>query len=364
MWVLEKLRDTVSLDWNFFMDKTEEKGPSHCLHHNIITPEQIPEFSLPPRLCKSPSVPLTQQDPLQLLPKPHHPNKPHPERATRPESLGLYERPNTKRKESLFHAKRPVYLFDRSPATRPPGPAPGPAPQPRFGLRAAGTRSGAVAPQSGSVSSLCESSSSCDTSPLASPSMLRGADSCPALTQILRTPPGPSRSGPSPPSPSGLSPPSPSGLSPSSLSPLFPLDVLRCWDRLPTEHELPLEGRGTVRLSIEHYHTHTTPPSSRCTVRLRVASVERVSALSCALHVCLMPGRRQRQRSAIIRQSRVTYRFNEDFFFTELEEEELRGLQLRVKVLDKTAGGARLRRGALVGVVSKPMTELLDIDKK
>ncbi|KAJ0019033.1 hypothetical protein NQD34_006602 [Periophthalmus magnuspinnatus] len=353
MWVLEKLRDTVSLDWNLFMDKTEEKGPSHCLHHNIITPEQIPEFSLPPRLCKSPSVPLTQQDPLQLLPKPHHPNKPHPERATRPESLGLYERPNTKRKESLFHAKRPVYLFDRNPATRPPGPAP----QPRVGLRAAGTRSGAVAPQSGSVSSLCESSSSCDTSPLASPSMLRGADSCPALTQVRWA-------GPVPPIPPQACPPRPPPACPLVPLPLFPLDVLRCWDRLPTEHELPLEGRGTVRLSIEHYHTHTTPPSSRCTVRLRVASVERVSALSCALHVCLMPGRRQRQRSAIIRQSRVTYRFNEDFFFTELEEEELRGLQLRVKVLDKTAGGARLRRGALVGVVSKPMTELLDIDKK
>ncbi|XP_055017941.1 C2 calcium-dependent domain-containing protein 4C [Boleophthalmus pectinirostris] len=325
MWVLEKLKDTVSLDWSFFLDKPEASGSSRRLHQNIITPEQIPEFCLPPRLCKSPSLPLTHPDPPH---RPHRPHKPHPERPVRPESLGLYERPNTRRKESLFHARRPLYLFDRSPGTPPPG------------LRAAGAISGAVAPQSGSVSSVCEGPSSSGSSPLASPSMLRGSASCPALTQIQR-------------SPAGLCPPL-----------LFPLDVLRCWDRLPTEHELPLEGRGTIRLSIEHYHTHAAPLSPGCTVRLRVASVERVSALSCALHVCLMPGRRQRQRSAVIRQSRVTYRFNEDFFFTELEEGELRGLELRVKVVDKTAGGARLRRGALVGEVIKPLRELLPIDKQ
>ncbi|XP_072290013.1 C2 calcium-dependent domain-containing protein 4D [Eucyclogobius newberryi] len=326
MWVLAKLRDTVSLDW--FTDKNEETGRFHRLHQNIITPDQIPEFCLPPRLCKSLSVPLVQPHPVQRC------QNPNQEMATQKERLGLtglYERPNTRRKESLFHARRPVYLFDRN-----LGPGP---PHPRTALRAASTTRGAVAPQSGSISSLCESPSSSDSSPLTSTCTMRGATSCPALTQIAKR------------SPPDLSPPM-----------LFPMDLLHCWDRLPAEHVLPLEGRGTIRFSIEHYHIPTAPLSPGCTIRLRVASVEEVSALSCALHVCLIPGRKQRQKSATIRQCRVTYRFNEDFFFTELGEDELQGLELRVKVVDK-AGGAGLRRGALVGVFTKPLILLLPIDK-
>ncbi|KAK7933822.1 hypothetical protein WMY93_004718 [Mugilogobius chulae] len=285
-------------------------------------------FCLPPRLCKSPSFPLTHPY--------SNPQITNPERRTPAEGLALtrlYERPNTRRKESLFHAKRPVYLFDRSPGQAHP-------PQPRTTPRAMGAKRSVMAPQTGSFTSFSESPSSSDSSPVGSPCMLRGAASCPALTQSHISHSDGKRS------PSGLSPPV-----------ISPLDMLHCWTDCP-QHKLLLEGHGIIRFSIEHYHTLATPLSPGRTVQLRVASVEGVSALSCALHVCLMPGKKQRQRSATIRQSRVTYRFNEDFFFTELSEEELQRLELRVKVVDKVRG-AGLRKVALVGMFTKPLSQLL-----
>lgn len=153
-----------------------------------------------------------------------------------------------------------------------------------------------------------------------------------------------------------------------SLSPplVFPLDVLQCQERLQREHVLPLVGRGTVRFAIER--SSVDHFSSLSTVRLRVVSVENLrvqsdaGTLSCAVRVCLMPGRLQRQKSATIRQCRSPV-FNEDFFFTELSDEELMELQLRIKVVDKAKAGS-LRREAVVGVITKPLCLLLTQKKQ
>lgn len=292
---------------------------------------------------------------------------------------GIYESPNTRRKESLFHSKRPVYLLDRGVPTLPPRLVKETAPPKKtlsgfFPLFSCKSLS-----ETGSTES--ETPSSSESSPLSSPysaksslytasgaGRLKGASSCPSLTvskedkEMLKR--GDIRLTASISNPSKLSKGNSLNLAPPVL---FPLDVLQCQEKLQREHVLPLVGHGRVRLSAEHTTFSTNAFSALFTVRIRLVSVEGLRAdtnrrtLNCAVNLCLTPGKLQQQESATIRNCHSPV-FNEDFFFTDLRQVDLLDLQLRLKVVDKPATGT-LRRGTVIGVITKPLSQLLPLKK-
>uniref|UniRef100_A0A665SZ96 C2 domain-containing protein n=1 Tax=Echeneis naucrates TaxID=173247 RepID=A0A665SZ96_ECHNA len=408
MWVFGKIRtsiESIPLELSRYMGKSEEDiflsskaSLSHNLHNNILTPDKIPDFCLPPRLCKRSSTMETGTIPPSQTPK-NSPSsktthvktrdvkikggdvsvggkairKPLPFSAEGYGLAGIYESPNTRRKESLFHSKRPVYLLERNIPTAPPKPT-------KDKSLAKKTLSG-VFPmfpfkslsETGSTES--ETPSSSDSSPLTSPynaksslyipsgsGRLKSAISCPSLSNSREDRGRVRRGGLRSPS----SPLSSKGKSVTLAPPvLFPLDVLQCQERLQREHVLPLLGHGKVRLSAERTTVSTNTLSSISTVRVRVVCVEGLRhnndrrTLNCAVNLCLTPGKLQQQESATIKNCRNPV-FNEDFFFTELTQLDLLNLQLRLKVMDKPAAGT-LRRGTVIGVITKPLCQLLPL---
>ncbi|XP_070761275.1 C2 calcium-dependent domain-containing protein 4C [Enoplosus armatus] len=413
MWVLGKIRESmesIPLELSRYIGKSEEDiflsskaSLSKNLHNNILTPDKIPEFCLPPRLCKT-SLLLESEKTASYM---HRQNqipkssttsntthvkakdvktkngdasvackatkKPLPFSAEGYGLAGIYESPNTRRKESLFHSKRPTYMFDRSIPTAAPRLAkatkvPKKTVSGFLPLLLCKTLS-----ETGSTES--ETPSSSDSSPLSSPysaksslymssgsGCLKGATSCPSLIDN-REDRGRWKKGLSLTS-SPSSPPSLGGSSLTLAPPvLFPLDLLQHQERHQREHVLPLQGRGKVRLFAEHttFSTNTFSPLS--TVRVRVVSVEGLlddtdrRTPNSAVSLCLTPGKLQQQESATIRNCSSPV-FNEDFFFTELSREDLLELQLRLKVVGKPAAGT-LRRGTVIGAISKPLSQLL-----
>ncbi|XP_019956404.2 C2 calcium-dependent domain-containing protein 4C [Paralichthys olivaceus] len=415
MWVLGKIRESVEsipLEVSRYVGKSEEdvssKIISHNLHNNILTPDKIPEFCLPPRLCRRSPLIEAETAPTRLhrhkqIPKSSTcsnttnvktkesktkigdasvawgaTKKPLPFSADGYGLAGIYESPNTRRKESLFHSNLPVYVLNR----RAPIAAPRLAKETNLTKK---TLSGffpvfsSKSPsEAGSTGS--ETPSSSDSSPISSPystkssfyipsgsGRLKAAVSCPHLHDnreekgrmkraFLSVQTFPS------------SPPTSVGSSLTLAPPvLFPLDVLQCQERLQREHVLPLQGRVKVRLSAESTTFSTNTLSSLSTVRVRVVSVEGLQddsgrqPINCAVSLCLTPGKLQQQKSATIRNCRSLV-FNEDFFFTELSREDLLELQLRLKVMDKPAAGT-LRRGTVIGVINKPLSQLLHLNK-
>ncbi|KAG7490316.1 C2 calcium-dependent domain-containing protein 4C-like [Solea senegalensis] len=413
MWVLEKIRESIEsipLELSHVIGKSEEDifissktRLSQNLHNNILTPDKIPEFCLPPRLCRR-SREAETTAPHQLrqnqVPKSgtcsgmtrektkhavirnsdvsvawKDTKKPLPFSAEGYGLAGIYESPNTRRKESIFHSKFPIYMLDRSIAAAAP--------------RLAKVKKVQKKPMSGIFPQLCkslsetgstESETSSDSSPLSSPyttkssfydqsgsGRLKGATSCPLLIggreemgslrrEVLSLQTFPS------------SPPSSLANSLTLAPPvLFPLDVLQCQERLQREHVVPLLGRGKVRLSAESTTFSTNTLLSLFTVRVRVVSVEGLSSdtnqqtLNCAVNLCLTPGKLQPQKSATIRNCHSLV-FNEDFYFTALSREDLLELQLKLKVVDKPAAGT-LRRGTVIGVFTKPLSQLLNLHK-
>ncbi|XP_020320174.1 C2 calcium-dependent domain-containing protein 4C [Oncorhynchus kisutch] len=425
MWFLGKIRESmenIPLELGRYVGKSEEEdlsakaSLSNKLHSNILTPDKIPEFCLPPRLCRSlaaaephtVSQRLTSRDcgavDFSVTPQikqieemkltkvsgvAWRGKKPLPFSAEGYGLAGLYESPNTRRKESLFHSKSTGYTLDRT--------------LPRPTTRVAIERNQCKAPpiqlglelglsykslsESGSTES--DTPSSNDSSPLGSPLLSRSCSGLSlsiiglteghpglqsAFSGTLGLEGAPSCSAVNPRGRRGAISPIPSTsliepcFSPpfvvNSLVPpvLFPLDVLHCQERMQREHVLPLpEGRGRVRLSAEHT---LSPSLLSMVVRVRVVSVEGLRdegdprALHCCLSLSLSPGKLQRQDSATIRNCRSPV-FNEDFFFTELSLDSLGGLRLQLKVLDKASG---LRRGTVLGIIiTEPLAQLLPL---
>lgn len=408
--------ESIPVELSRYMGKSEEDialstktTPSHNLHNNILTPDKIPEFCLPPRLCKRTPVLEAKTNQPHLHCQNQRPKSYTISDATHVQMKdvmtkkrnasvawqatnkhlpfsgegygldGIYESPNTRRKESLFHSNRPVYMFDRSTSTA----------SPSLGKEIdAGkkTLSGFLPlfsfkglSETGSTES--ETPSSSNSSPLSSPysarlsacilspkGRLKGAASCPSLIEIredrgrwkmagLRLPA------------SSSSPPTLERNSHMLSPPVhFSLDVLQCQERLQREHILPLQGRGRVRLCAEHTTFPTDTSTSLSTVRVRVVSVEGLQddsdrrTLNCAVNLCLMPGKLQQQGSSTIKNCRSPV-FNEDFFFTELTWRDLLELQLKLKVVDKSTAGSLLW-GAVIGVVTKPLSLLLPLHKQ
>ncbi|KAM4577100.1 C2 calcium-dependent domain-containing protein 4C [Odontesthes bonariensis] len=419
MWVLGKIRESmesIPLELNRYMEKSKEDiffpsktSFSQNLHSNIITPDNIPEFCLPPRLCKRSPQPEVEKTPPYLqrqsqiskastslkttqtkkkdvrikkdetLVSWKATKKPLPFSAEGYGLAGIYESPNTRRKESLFHSIGPGYMLERSVPTA----APTLAKESNLPKK---TLSGLIPlflckSLSETGSTEYETPSSSDSSPLCSPygtksanyiksksGRLKGTVSCPSLIDNKDVK-GRWKKGGLSLTTSPSTPPSIEENS-STLSPpvLFPLDILQCQERLPREHVLPLQGRGRVRLSAELATFSNNTFSALSTVRVRVVSVEGLwdqseqHTLNCSLILCLTPGRLQQQESATIRKCRSPV-FNEDFFFIELSHKDLLELQLRLKVVDKPAHGM-LKRGTLIGLISKPLSELLPLKKQ
>ncbi|XP_054986672.1 C2 calcium-dependent domain-containing protein 4D [Sorex araneus] len=270
---------------------------------NVLTPDRIPQFCIPPRLPDGPAGRAGLPAACSL-----------PHLAGRAGCAFLPESPHTRRRESLFHAP-------------PPG-QPGP-PAARLHASTPDLRR-CRAPDG-------DSASSADSSPFGSPR------------------PRPRPRPLSLPSEEEASPPAPSG----PALPLFHLDVLLWQLRPARDSVLRLGPRGgQLRVSAEYQ-------AAAGRLRLRLVSAERLPAPrsgpgrgggGCCVVLRLRPRLRPRgQRSRVVRCSANPI-FNEDFFFDGLGPPDLAARSLRAKVLDRGAG---FRRDVLLGECEAPLLALL-----
>ncbi|XP_032504011.1 C2 calcium-dependent domain-containing protein 4D [Phocoena sinus] len=293
---------------------------------NVLTPDRIPQFFIPPRLPDPGGAELLSGRDVDGRGLPEACSLPH--LAGREGWAFLPESPHTRRRESLFHSP-------------PPAPAGGlPPAQSRLHVSSPDLRL-CRAPDS-------DTASSPDSSPFGSPR------------------PGPGR--PRPPRPRSLSPEEASSADTSLYAPrragpptppLFHLDFLCRQLRPAKESVLRLEPLGgQLRLSAEY---QAWPGR----LRLRLVSAEglpgsragpRSGGGGCCVVLRLRPRARARgQRSRVVKCSANPI-FNEDFFFDGLGPPDLAAHSLRAKVLDRGAG---FRRDVLLGECETPLTALL-----
>lgn len=121
------------------------------------------------------------------------------------------------------------------------------------------------------------------------------------------------------------------------------------------EHAVRMGPRGSVRLLAEY-------EAAQARLRVRLLAAEGLydhlcdaRSINCCVGLCLVPGKLQKQRSTIIKNSRHPV-FNEDFFFDGLGPASARKLALRIKVVNK---GSSLKRDTLLGEKELPLTALL-----
>ncbi|XP_066492486.1 C2 calcium-dependent domain-containing protein 4C [Tiliqua scincoides] len=126
-------------------------------------------------------------------------------------------------------------------------------------------------------------------------------------------------------------------------------------DRLHKEHTISLSKGGSMRLVAEY-----DPSNAR--LRVRVITAEDlydkhcdVRSINCCVSLCLNPGKLQKQRSTIIKNSRNPI-FNEDFFFDALGAGNIKKMSLKIKVVNK---GSSLKRDTLMGEKELRLTSLL-----
>ncbi|XP_067824822.1 C2 calcium-dependent domain-containing protein 4C-like [Heptranchias perlo] len=142
-------------------------------------------------------------------------------------------------------------------------------------------------------------------------------------------------------------PPAPQGV--------LPLSLLHCQDRVLKEHTIRLNKGGAIRLSAEYDCT-----SAR--LRIRIITAENLydktldnKSINCCVILYLTPGKIQKQRSTIIKNSRNPI-FNEDFFFDGLPLDEFKRAALKLKVVNKAS---TLKRDAVLGEKELKLSLLL-----
>ncbi|XP_035026599.1 C2 calcium-dependent domain-containing protein 4C [Hippoglossus stenolepis] len=126
---------------------------------------------------------------------------------------------------------------------------------------------------------------------------------------------------------------------------------------LQREHTVNLHKGGTLRLS-----THYDPEAARLRVRVLTAEAlydrqTDIKSINCCVALYLNPGKQQKQRSTIIKNSRNPV-FNEDFFFDALPQAKVKSLALKIKVVNK---GTSLKRDVLLGEREVLLSELLEV---
>ncbi|XP_068596018.1 C2 calcium-dependent domain-containing protein 4A [Brachionichthys hirsutus] len=142
-----------------------------------------------------------------------------------------------------------------------------------------------------------------------------------------------------------------------SLAPptMFPMDLTLHRERVMKERMAPIGKDGSLRLSAEYC-------SDNQRLRVRLISVEGLYPLSvdpkiinCSVSLSLAPGKLQKQRSTVIRKSRNPI-FNEDFFFDSISEEDVSQWSLRFKVVNKMS---TLKRDYLLGDCDLPLSSIV-----
>ncbi|XP_075064458.1 C2 calcium-dependent domain-containing protein 4C-like [Mixophyes fleayi] len=115
--------------------------------------------------------------------------------------------------------------------------------------------------------------------------------------------------------------------------------------QFPLDNTVHLDTGGILRLSTEYW-----PENLR--LRIRLVSAEGLykqsvdpKNINCCISFSLVPGKNQKQRSTLIRGSRNPI-FNEDFFFEGLEAHDLLQTTLKIKALNKGSG---VRRESILG---------------
>uniref|UniRef100_A0A1A8BSR4 C2 calcium-dependent domain containing 4C n=1 Tax=Nothobranchius kadleci TaxID=1051664 RepID=A0A1A8BSR4_NOTKA len=126
-------------------------------------------------------------------------------------------------------------------------------------------------------------------------------------------------------------------------------------DLLQREHTINLHKGGTLRLS-----THYDSEAARLRVRVLTAEAlynrqTELKSINCCVALYLNPGKMQKQRSTIIKNSRNPV-FNEDFFFDALPQAQVKSLAMKIKVVNK---GTSLKRDVLLGEREVLLSELL-----
>ncbi|XP_015982343.2 C2 calcium-dependent domain-containing protein 4A [Rousettus aegyptiacus] len=338
--------------------RTTATTPVACA--NVLTPDRIPEFCIPPRLAPCPALATlrdfwdkeavtddgagrTDSDPRSqaALSLPHLPRA-----LTAYGFCALLESPHTRRKESLFLGSPGAAALLQPPAAqRAPRPRAhtygggggGSAPEPLGGApAAASTVPGGLWPPRNTLASrppgsrllrapeglLSRALRARRSRGLARARSLSSGDEDEERGAGLGSP---ARA----PSASPQAPPSPRP------------------DRLEAEGTVTLDrAGGALRLAVEY---------SRASGRLRIRLLRpegqaggdaEPRAVGCRVSFVLQPpGKTRQQRGAVVRRSRKAV-FDQDFWFDGLSEDEVRRLAVRVKAENKGRG---LERGRLLG---------------
>ncbi|XP_063001957.1 C2 calcium-dependent domain-containing protein 4D [Elgaria multicarinata webbii] len=329
---------------------------------NVLTPDRIPSFFIPPNLTTLQGRRAWRSEGPEALaaltPSDGVASRAHgrlysassmPQLSSPMDLVFLPESPHTRRRESLFHNGQVPHQFR---GTLFPPPPTRPLSQPVLPLDS-------------------DTASSTETSPYSSPLLMRSPYlSCQTYGHRRRFA---GRSVPAVPRPSSLSteetsstdtspsfprretePPWARAAAPAPV-PLFPLDLIRCRERLTKEVTLTVSQGGRLRLSSEYQE-----PQGR--LRVRLISAEAFYLPHCDprhVHCCvslqLRPGTGQRQRSAVVKRSRNPI-FNEDFFFEGVSLQELPRRCLWLRVLNKGSG---IWRDVVLGECDVPLDSLL-----
>ncbi|KAG9351284.1 hypothetical protein JZ751_025176 [Albula glossodonta] len=121
------------------------------------------------------------------------------------------------------------------------------------------------------------------------------------------------------------------------------------------EHTVNLHKGGAVRLYAEY-------DAAAARLRIRVLAAEDlydklvdIKTINCCVALYLNPGKLQKQRSTIVKNSRNPV-FNEDFFFDSVPSTQVKNLAIKIKVVNK---GTSLKRDTLLGEREVPLNKLL-----
>ncbi|KAM8765924.1 C2 calcium-dependent domain-containing protein 4C [Rhynchonycteris naso] len=412
MWFLERLRG--SGENGAAGGEAGDKASKGPLYSNVLTPDKIPDFFIPPKLPASPAEPegqaelgpaaeqnLASASPRRAPRSPRLPAKlaaesksllkaatrhviqiesaedwPAEEAATNSDpqaqsamslpsvpkaqtSYGfatLAESPHTRRKESLFHSEHGALAQVGSPGAR----------RRRGGVKANGgdgvskEAGGALMSPSRYFSGgESDTGSSAESSPFGSPllsrsvSLLKGfaQDSQAKVSQLKHSV---GRHGSL--SADDSTPDTSPGARRRRITRRATPEPSPEPGQVPrAEHAVRIGTRGSVRLLAEY-------EAAQARLRVRLLAAEGLydhlcdaRSINCCVGLCLVPGKLQKQRSTIIKNSRHPI-FNEDFFFDGLGPASVRKLALRIKVVNK---GSSLKRDTLLGEKELPLTSLL-----
>eukprot|EP00061_Rhincodon_typus_P012551 g38355.t1 len=131
---------------------------------------------------------------------------------------------------------------------------------------------------------------------------------------------------------------------PRSVGAPFTAGIIALGHSLTKESTATLGDTGILRLRTEYC-------SGRQRVWLRLLSLEGLyerytdcQTIRCCLSLYLQPGKSQKQQTAIIRRSRNPI-FNQDFFFFGIPEDQLHSKFFKIKVINKAS---RMKRGCVL----------------